>query len=74
MRTSSPTTSYPVPDAVSCRVLEVSQSWFYKWLGRAPTLRDERRADLTLAIQEVFDRSGDTYGSPRVHIELRERG
>ncbi|QHC26410.1 IS3 family transposase [Streptomyces sp. GS7] len=63
-----------VPHAVSCRALEVSQSWFYKWLGRPPTPRDERRADLTLAIREVFDASGGTYGSPRVHIELRANG
>ncbi|GAU71674.1 putative transposase [Streptomyces sp. NBRC 110611] len=67
-------TSHRVPHAVSCRALAVSQSWFYKWLGRPPTTRDERRADLALAIQEVFDRSGGTYGSPRVHCELRERG
>ncbi|MCZ1021283.1 hypothetical protein [Streptomyces noursei] len=64
-------TSHHVPHAVSCRALEVSQSWFYKWLGRTPTARDERRADLALAIQEAFDRFGGTYGSPRIHVELR---
>ncbi|MFK0297553.1 IS3 family transposase [Streptomyces sp. NPDC090442] len=67
-------TSHRVPHAVSCRALEVSQSWFYKWLGRPTTTRDEHRADLTMAIREVFDRSGGTYGSPRIHIELRGRG
>ncbi|WP_257980972.1 IS3 family transposase [Streptomyces sp. CB02959] len=67
-------TSHQVPHAVSCRALEVSQSWLYKWLRRPPTARDERRAELVAAVREVFDRSGGTYGSPRVHAELRERG
>ncbi|MEU2874460.1 IS3 family transposase [Streptomyces olivoreticuli] len=67
-------TSHQVPHAVSCRALEVSESWFYKWLGRPPTRRDEHRADVALAVKEVFDSSGGTYGSTRFHIELRERG
>ncbi|ANZ13653.1 hypothetical protein SNOUR_01665 [Streptomyces noursei ATCC 11455] len=46
--------SHRVPHAVSCRALEVSQSWFYKWLGRTLSACDERRADLALAIREVF--------------------
>ncbi|MGW1077667.1 hypothetical protein [Streptomyces sp. NPDC002537] len=64
---ASQRTDHHAPHAVSCRALEVSESWFYKWLGRAPTARDERRADLALAIREVFEASGSTYGSPRVH-------
>ncbi|WP_370424217.1 hypothetical protein AB8O64_36280 (plasmid) [Streptomyces sp. QH1-20] len=28
--------SHQVPHAVSCRALEVSRSWFYKWLRRPP--------------------------------------
>ncbi|WKK26440.1 IS3 family transposase [Streptomyces olivoreticuli] len=71
---ASQRTDHHVPHAVSCRLLGVSQSWFYKWLGRAPTPRAGRRADLALAVREVFDASGGTYGSPRVHVELRERG
>lgn len=35
---------------------------------------DERRAELTAAVKKIFDDSGGTYGSPRVHVELRERG
>ena len=29
-------TFYAVPHAFSCRLLEVSESWFYKWI-KAPT-------------------------------------
>ncbi|WP_158854150.1 hypothetical protein [Saccharothrix deserti] len=28
-----------VPHAIACRALEVSQSWFYKWINRKPTGR-----------------------------------
>ena len=31
-----PRTFYAVPHAFSCRLLEVSESWFYKWI-KAPT-------------------------------------
>ena len=27
-------TDYRIPHAVSCRALEVSESWFYKWRDR----------------------------------------
>ena len=36
-------TSYPVPHAVSCRILGVSQSWFYQWLRRPITAGRVRR-------------------------------
>ncbi|MEU8692795.1 integrase core domain-containing protein [Streptomyces sp. NPDC048665] len=55
-------TSHRVPHAVSCRALEVSQPWFYKRLGRPPTRRDERRADLALADMAATTRGGDVAG------------
>jgi hypothetical protein len=61
-------TEHDVPHAVACRALNVSQSWFYKWRDRPPTLRRARLAD---AIRTIFDDSGGTYGSPRVADELR---
>jgi putative transposase len=35
-----------VPHAIACRALRVSQSWFYKWVDRAPTARQQRRVAL----------------------------
>ncbi|MFI1184089.1 IS3 family transposase [Streptomyces sp. NPDC020799] len=67
-------TDHSVPHAVACRALGVSASWFYKWRGRPPTARDEHRSELAAAVKKVFDTSGGTYGSPRIHVELRERG
>lgn len=65
---------YGVPVAVSCRALGVSESWFYKWHGRPPTARAQRRAALDAAVREAFDKSGGTYGSPRVWADLRDDG
>jgi putative transposase len=32
-------TTYGIPHAIACRVLEVSQSWFYAWINCRPTAR-----------------------------------
>jgi putative transposase len=56
---------------IMCRVLEVSRSGFHAWAARAPsprTLADER---LTGRIAQIHEQSRKTYGSPRVHAELR---
>jgi transposase InsO family protein len=66
-----------VPHAVACRALEVSESWFYKWRDREPSPAQRRRAELDAKVAEIFEDSGGepgTYGSPRVHAELRDLG
>jgi putative transposase len=60
--------------ALSCRALEVSASWFYKWHERPPTARQARRAELDRAVAEVFEASGGRYGSQRAHDELVRTG
>ncbi len=70
-------TTHGVTHAVSCRVLEVSESWFYKWRDRPPTASQVRRARLDEAVKASFDVSGGnpgTYGSPRVYEDLIEDG
>ena len=70
-------TDHRVPHAVSCRVLEVSESWFYKWRDRPSTARQEHRVELDAAVKASFDDSGGTpgtYGSPRVFEDLIEAG
>jgi putative transposase len=71
---ASQRTEHGVPHAVSCRALDVSESWFYKWNDREPTGRQQRREKLTAAIGKEFADSGATYGSPRIGLELREKG
>jgi putative transposase len=63
---------YPV--RVLCRVLEVSRSGFYAWCRRAPAQRVQAEQRLTQAIQAAHRRSRGTYGSPRIHAELKAQG
>ncbi len=54
-----------------CRALGVARSGFYQW--QHSPVSDRQIADwmLTEQIRQVFEGSDETYGSPRVHAELR---
>jgi putative transposase len=67
-------TMHRVPHAVTCAILGVSLSWFYKWINRGPTPQQARRSELDTAVKGAFDASQATYGSPRVHADLVEAG
>ncbi len=67
-------TQLGVPHATSCRLVGVSESWFYKWRDRSPTLTELRRRDRDKAVLAAFVASDGTYGSPRVADELRDDG
>ena len=60
-----------VPIRVACRVLGVSPSGFYDWRTRPPSARAVSDGELTETIQAIHTASRGTYGSPRVHAELR---
>ena len=60
-----------IPVEVACRVLDVSVSGYYAWLSRAPSPRSIRHAWLTDLLTEVHQHSRVTYGSRRIHAELR---
>jgi len=64
--------SYPV--AMLCRMLEVSKSGYYAWRTRPPSKRSREDVNLTEKIREIYSRSRETYGYPRVHAELRLLG
>lgn len=64
--------AYPIP--LMCQVLAVSRSGYYAWRRRQPSLVAERRRRLLAEIRGVFEATRRTYGSPRIHAELRERG
>lgn len=64
--------NYPV--SVLCKVLKVSRSGYYDWKDRPPSRRSREDSALTAKIHEIHERSRKTYGSPRVHAELRAMG
>ena len=57
--------------AVACRVLRVSRSGYYGWRDRPPSPRDVADAHLANTIVDIHAMSRCSYGSPRVHAELR---
>jgi putative transposase len=62
------------PVRTMCRVLRVSASGYYASRGRLPSRRQSQNATLLQEIRQVHERSRRTYGSPRIHAELRTQG
>jgi putative transposase len=67
-------TKHRVPHAFTCRLLGVSESWFYKWLDRPPTARQTRRGEVDDEVRRRFAGSDHSYGSPRIFKDLVEAG
>jgi putative transposase len=63
---------YPV--RTLCRALGVSPSGYYAWRSRGPSARERADAELAAEIRRSHARSRGTYGSPRVHADLRDAG
>jgi transposase InsO family protein len=57
-----------------CRLLNVSRSGYYAWLKRPKSRRSHENEKLGAKIHQIFDGSHRTYGSPRIHAELRFQG
>jgi putative transposase len=60
--------------ALLCDVLGVSRSGYYAWSRRPEPARKKADAELKTKIAAVHAKSRSTYGSPRVHAELRGKG
>jgi putative transposase len=67
-------TFYRVPHTITCALLGVSLSWFYKWIARTPTASEQRRTELDAAVAKAFTKARGLHGSPRLHADLREAG
>ena len=64
------------PIRMLCRLVGVAASGFYAWLrrGSGPGRREGADRGLRARVGAIFAASRGTYGSPRVHAELRARG
>ena len=63
---------YPID--VLCDALDVSRSGYYAWKGRPASARAKADEQLGVEIVAIHRRSRRTYGSPRVHADLRAKG
>ena len=54
-----------------CDMLKVSRAGFYAWRKRPASAHTTRDIRLRVLVREAFERSRMTYGSPRIHAELR---
>lgn len=61
--------NYPI--TVLCKTMGVSRSRFHAWRAAGPSPRDLADAYLTNQIVDIHTDSRGSYGSPRVHAELR---
>lgn len=57
-----------------CLVLGVSESGYFAWRHRGPSRRQLDDMVLLAYIRSQFKLSHETYGSPRMHVELCEDG
>jgi transposase InsO family protein len=64
----------PLPLGRRCALLGVSRSGFYAWRQRAPSARAQANRHLVHEIRRIHAEVDRTYGSPRMHPELRARG
>ncbi len=55
-------------------MLGVSRSGYYQFIRRKPSQRHQAEQQLMAKIQEIHQKSRHTYGSPRIHAELRDQG
>lgn len=57
-----------------CRVLKVHRSGYYAWKASPLSQRALEDQKLLVEIRQFHDDSYGTYGSPRIHRDLREAG
>jgi transposase InsO family protein len=57
-----------------CRALGVSRGGYYSWRGRRESARAVSDRDLVRQIRAIHTGFRRTYGSPRIHSELIDRG
>ncbi len=65
------------PVTMACKVADVSRQAFYDWRLRAscgPSEAEQAEAGLVEAMRDIADEFDETYGSPRMTVELSNQG
>jgi HTH-like domain len=62
------------PVAAACRAAGVTRSRYYAWAAGLPHANHDEEARLLAEIRAIHTDSHGTYGSPRVHAQLRRHG
>ena len=57
-----------------CRAFKVYRSSYYYWLKSKPSKRNIENKGLSDKIRMIYKKSKKTYGSPRITMELRNKG
>jgi putative transposase len=57
-----------------CRLLKVSKAGYYAWRERPSSERSRSDERLLTKVKMIHRTSRETYGSPRVHAQLRREG
>ena len=57
-----------------CSLLKASRAGYYAWRDRKESARSEEDAKLAAQIRVIHKQSHETYGSPRIHAQLRHDG
>ena len=59
---------------IMCRLYGVSRAGYYAWKGRGQSVRTKADEQLWEHIERIYQASGGTYGSPRIHAALKAQG
>jgi putative transposase len=57
-----------------CDLLDLPRSSFYAWMNHKPSARDLADQELLAEITDIYRRSRNTYGVPRIYGQLRRNG
>ncbi len=62
--------SIEIPLRIYCRAMRVTRAGYWAWKWRKPTVRMCYDAQLGERIEQLFEESGASYGSHRMHQHL----
>ena len=63
-----------LPIRAMCRVLGLSTSGYYAWLGDRLSARARRDDAFRVQVRKSWEASRRTYGRPRIHADLKAQG